>query len=116
VRSSIFICRPRGGRGEGHIDLRGNEWLLVKVDSEDGYRSPSKNEAVKRLPHLLALDRRRVRQEFEQRFSAQRMAGDHVRLYQEMLKGQRECLLQSAFQINAFGIAQQADQLNSAVQ
>jgi hypothetical protein len=75
-------------------------------DSKTGFVVQSKEEAIKRLPHLLALDRGRVRHEFERRFSAQRMAGDHVRLYQRLLKGERECLLQNAFQSGALENAQ----------
>jgi hypothetical protein len=88
----------------------------IVEDGKTGIVVQSKDEAITRLPHLLTLDRRRIRQEFERRFSAQRMARDHVRLYQELLKGQRECLLQSAFQSDTFGNGQIANQLSSAVQ
>jgi len=43
-------------------------------------------EAVRRLPELLALDRRAVRQRFEERFSATRMAKDYVQVYRTLLK------------------------------
>jgi glycosyltransferase involved in cell wall biosynthesis len=43
--------------------------------------SPQEAEAV--LPEVLSLDRRAVRQRFEERFSAERMAVDYVRLYHE---------------------------------
>jgi hypothetical protein len=33
------------------------------------------------LPQVIALDRKKVRQRFEQRFSATRMAKDYVRVY-----------------------------------
>jgi glycosyltransferase involved in cell wall biosynthesis len=85
-------------------------------DGTTGIVVQSTDEAIKKLPQLLTLDRRRIRHEFERRFSAQRMARDHVGLYQELLKGERECLLQSAFQSDAFGNAQQADQSRSVVQ
>ena len=42
-------------------------------------------EAVARLPEALALDRRAIRRQFEQRFSAERMARDYVRLYEGMI-------------------------------
>jgi glycosyltransferase involved in cell wall biosynthesis len=71
----------------------------------------SKDEAIERLPHLLMLDRRQIRHEFERRFSAQRMASDHVRLYQELLIGRKERFMQSGFK----GNTQQSDQLSSAV-
>jgi hypothetical protein len=38
------------------------------------------------------------------------MAHDHVGLYQELVKGERECLVQSAFQSDALENAQQVDQ------
>ena len=44
------------------------------------------DEAVRKLPQVLALDRRTVRQRFEQRFSATRMAKDYVRVYRSLLK------------------------------
>lgn len=43
------------------------------------------NEAAAALPQVLALDRRKVRERFEQRFSAARMAKDYVALYHSML-------------------------------
>ena len=44
------------------------------------------DEAIKVLPQVLALDRRTVRQRFEQRFSATRMAKDYVQVYRSLLK------------------------------
>src|SRR5258707_15788608 len=46
----------------------------------------STEEATKSLPNLFALDRRVIRHEFENRFSVNRMAHDHVALYQKLLK------------------------------
>jgi glycosyltransferase involved in cell wall biosynthesis len=43
-------------------------------------------EAIQALPSVLSLDRRAVRQRFEQRFSASRMAHDYVKLYRSMLE------------------------------
>ena len=43
------------------------------------------DEAVAKLPRVLALDRRTVRQRFEQRFSATRMAKDYVQVYRSLL-------------------------------
>jgi glycosyltransferase involved in cell wall biosynthesis len=76
---------------------RGSVSEIVE-DGTTGVIVQSKEEAVDRLPHLLALDRRKIRQEFERRFSAERMAADHVRLYRQVLKGQQECYFRSAFQ------------------
>ena len=42
-------------------------------------------EAVRCVGPLLALDRRRVRERFEQRFTADRMARSYVRIYQEVV-------------------------------
>ena len=44
------------------------------------------DEAIRMLPAVLALDRRAVRQRFEQRFSATRMAKDYVQVYRALLK------------------------------
>ena len=43
-------------------------------------------EAIRTLPQVLALDRRTVRQGFEQRFSATRMAKDYIEVYGSVLK------------------------------
>ena len=42
-------------------------------------------DAIEALGRIPALDRTRVRQRFEQRFSASRMAADYVRVYQQLL-------------------------------
>jgi hypothetical protein len=42
-------------------------------------------EAIAALPHVIALDRKKVRQRFEQRFSATRMAKDYVAIYRSLL-------------------------------
>jgi glycosyltransferase involved in cell wall biosynthesis len=44
------------------------------------------DEAVAALPRVLSLDRRRIRQAFERRFGADRMARDYENLYCAMLK------------------------------
>jgi glycosyltransferase involved in cell wall biosynthesis len=43
-------------------------------------------EAVKRLPETIALDRRAVRRRFDERFTAMRMAKDYVQAYRTLLK------------------------------
>ncbi len=43
-------------------------------------------EAISKLPQVLALDRHTVRQRFEQRFSATRMAKDYVQVYRALVK------------------------------
>ena len=42
-------------------------------------------EAVRELPHVMQLDRGKVRRRFEKRFSARRMAQDYVQIYQKQL-------------------------------
>jgi hypothetical protein len=42
-------------------------------------------EAITALPQVIALDRRKVRLCFEQRFSATRMATDYVKVYQSLI-------------------------------
>jgi glycosyltransferase involved in cell wall biosynthesis len=51
-------------------------------------------EAIRMLPQVLALDRRLVRQRFEQRFSATRMAKDYIQVYGLLVK--RPALTQRA--------------------
>jgi glycosyltransferase involved in cell wall biosynthesis len=43
------------------------------------------DEAIAALPHVMALDRTKVRQRFEQRFSATRMAMDYVKVYRSLI-------------------------------
>ena len=52
-----------------------------------GLTVDSMDEAVRKLPHVLALDRRAVRRRFDQRFTATRMAKDYVQIYRALLKG-----------------------------
>jgi glycosyltransferase involved in cell wall biosynthesis len=46
-------------------------------------------EAIAALPRVIALDRKKVRQRFEQRFSAKRMAMDYVAVYRSLLAAGR---------------------------
>jgi glycosyltransferase involved in cell wall biosynthesis len=48
------------------------------------------DEAVQALPRVLSLDRTAVRQRFEQRFSAARMASDYLAVYASLLAQRRE--------------------------
>ena len=41
-------------------------------------------EAIQALPHVMALDRQKVRRRFEQRFSATRMAMDYITVYRSL--------------------------------
>jgi len=54
--------------------------------SVTGHIVRTMDEAIKVLPQMLALGRRTVRQRFEQRFSATRMAKDYVQVYRSLLK------------------------------
>jgi glycosyltransferase involved in cell wall biosynthesis len=46
-------------------------------------------EAIAELPRVMALDRKKVRERFEQRFSATRMASDYVAVYRSLLDSSR---------------------------
>jgi glycosyltransferase involved in cell wall biosynthesis len=46
-------------------------------------------EAIVALPRVIALDRKKVRQRFEQRFSATRMATDYVEVYRSLLESSK---------------------------
>jgi glycosyltransferase involved in cell wall biosynthesis len=46
----------------------------------------SMDEAIRMLPQVLALDRRAVRQRFDQRFSVARMAKDYLHVYRSLLR------------------------------
>jgi glycosyltransferase involved in cell wall biosynthesis len=46
----------------------------------------SMDEAIRSLPEVLTLDRRTVRQRFEQRFSVARMAKDYIHVYRSLLR------------------------------
>ena len=54
-------------------------------DGITGYAVDGMDEAVDMLQRVLALDRRRVRQRFEERFTAARMARDYVKLYERQI-------------------------------
>ena len=44
------------------------------------------NEAVRKVGHVLALDRGRVRRRFEERFTARRMAHDYLDIYSSLVR------------------------------
>jgi glycosyltransferase involved in cell wall biosynthesis len=48
------------------------------------------NDAIAALPHVIALDRQKVRRRFEQRFSAARMAKDYVGVYRSLLASAKQ--------------------------
>jgi hypothetical protein len=50
-----------------------------------GHIVDSVQEAVSRIDSLLALDRKRIRHSFEQRFTAHRMTRDYVDIYRRLM-------------------------------
>jgi glycosyltransferase involved in cell wall biosynthesis len=46
----------------------------------------TEEEAVRKLPQVLSLDRRAVRRRFEERFSATRMAKDYIQIYRSLMR------------------------------
>jgi glycosyltransferase involved in cell wall biosynthesis len=56
-------------------------------DGATGKVVDSEEEAIAVLPEILSYDRRAVRQRFEDRFTATRMAKDYVSTYRQSLKG-----------------------------
>lgn len=60
----------------------------VIEDRVTGFVVDSMEQAVERLQQVHTLDRRRVRERFEQRFSATRMAADYVQIYRKLLQAE----------------------------
>jgi glycosyltransferase involved in cell wall biosynthesis len=54
-------------------------------DGVTGAIVETEDEAIAALPRVLALDRRKIRRRFEQRFDAARMASDYVDVYKMLL-------------------------------
>jgi glycosyltransferase involved in cell wall biosynthesis len=54
-------------------------------DGLTGITVDTVEEAIAALPRVMALDRRKVRKRFEQRFSARRMATDYVKVYRSLI-------------------------------
>jgi glycosyltransferase involved in cell wall biosynthesis len=67
---------------------RGSAAEIVE-DGRTGFLVDTVEEAKRKLPALLALDRRLVRKRFEERFSASRMARDYVKLYSRLLRSSK---------------------------
>jgi glycosyltransferase involved in cell wall biosynthesis len=63
---------------------RGSVAEIVE-DGITGTIVDSMEQAIAALPAVIALDRKKVRQRFEQRFSATRMAKDYVAIYRSLL-------------------------------
>jgi glycosyltransferase involved in cell wall biosynthesis len=60
----------------------------VVEDGITGAIVDTMDEAIAALPRVLALDRKKVRRRFEQRFSSARMAKDYVAVYRSLLAAQ----------------------------
>jgi glycosyltransferase involved in cell wall biosynthesis len=74
------------------LAFRGGSVAEVVEDGVSGIIVDTMEEAHNRLGDVLALRRERVRQRFEERFTAARMAQDYVRIYQRLLdKGTIVC-------------------------
>ena len=56
----------------------------IIADGINGLLVDSEQEALAAISRVAALDRRRVRDEFERRFTARRMTNDYVAIYQEL--------------------------------
>jgi glycosyltransferase involved in cell wall biosynthesis len=59
-------------------------------DGVTGMMVDSVEEAIAALPRVMALDRKKVRQRFEKRFSATRMANDYVSVYRSLMAESRD--------------------------
>lgn len=57
----------------------------VVEDGITGVIVDTMEQAILALPRVIALDRQRVQERFEQRFSARRMANDYLRVYRMLL-------------------------------
>jgi glycosyltransferase involved in cell wall biosynthesis len=57
----------------------------IVEDGVTGVIVETVEEAIGALPQVLALDRKKVRHRFEQRFSATRMAKEYVKVYRSLL-------------------------------
>ena len=60
----------------------------------------SEEEAIAALPEILSYDRRAVRQRFEERFTATRMARDYVSTYRQLLKRRRPSIWPNQLNLN----------------
>jgi glycosyltransferase involved in cell wall biosynthesis len=61
----------------------------VMDDGVTGFIVETENDAVAALKRLPELDRARVRQRFDERFTARRMAQDYVDLYEELIEAKK---------------------------
>jgi hypothetical protein len=62
----------------------------VVEDGVTGYMVDSLEEAVSKVDSVISLGRTRVRRRFEQRFTAERMAPDYLRIYAALIGARRD--------------------------
>jgi glycosyltransferase involved in cell wall biosynthesis len=67
------------------IAFRSGSVPEVIDDGVSGYVVDSIDEAVKAVSHLSDLDRSGVRGAFEERFTAERMAKNYIKMYQSLI-------------------------------
>jgi glycosyltransferase involved in cell wall biosynthesis len=60
--------------------------LEVMSDSRAGFVVDTIDEAVRATARIASLDRRRCREMFDERFTAERMANDYVTVYQRLIE------------------------------
>ena len=71
--------------GSPVLAMRRGSVKEVVEDGLTGHIVDSIEEAMVTLPRVMTLDRRAVRRRFEERFTANRMAKDYVRVYDLLL-------------------------------
>jgi glycosyltransferase involved in cell wall biosynthesis len=62
----------------------------ILEDGETGFIVDDLEDAVEAVPKVAGLDRRRCRKEFEERFTAERMARDYVGVYRKLACSRRQ--------------------------
>lgn len=72
------------------IAFRGGSVPEVVEHGVTGFVVHTVDEAIEAVRRLDTIDRRACRHSFERRFSASRMAGDYVRLFEHVIERQRE--------------------------
>lgn len=71
--------------------LRGSVPEIIK-DGESGFLVHNVEEAARAVKNLSAIDRRKCRRAFEDRFSAKRMAQDYLNIYDRIIKREPESI------------------------
>ena len=71
------------------IAMRRGSVPEVMEDGLTGFIVDNEAEAIAAIPRIKTLDRAKVRQRFEQRFTARRMAQDYVNLYEELIAAKK---------------------------